>query len=671
MLLSSFAFRAVEAERSARLADRTRGLTEKGQGLVREVDDDLRETVERLRLTLGALDTRGDLARDVAPLVSRVVGRSPFVERFFLLDPEGQRVYPALTRPPTLRRWPTQAGAALGGAAGALLWRSPERLLATLAGDDREQSVRKLSRLAHEAQSPPVRAAALWDLAESYQARQDRPGIFGALEAYRELASLPLGLIDARGRTSAADGRLRLALVHRLLRDRAAYMEGLRQLLADLERRGFELPAASVEELAESVGAHMEYEGLGDEVAERIATLVARRRLAESRWSAIESQQARALLDLLRAQAPGEPPLLVGQPGEEVVASFAFLPATERGRPLVALCLDRARIERHLRDTIDRVPLCEVVTLDPGAALVATPDIQQIQLRPPLAHLALSVSAPPDNPSGVEDALNLPRDTVYLWAIVLSILGITAGVAVTTRTVRREAKAAQLKSDWVANVTHELKTPLTSIQMFLETLQLGRVQDEAEAQECLDVMARESERLSRLIEQLLVFSRLDSRKPRLKLAFVRPEALVDEAISLLADQLNQTDPAALGIEVVSVQNLPQISVDRFGIVQAILNLLQNAWKYAAGPDRKIRVVITARRRFVEIAVEDNGIGVPRRDRRRIFVKFERASNAEKGQIQGSGIGLTLANQIVKAHWGKITYTALKPNGSRFSVLLPK
>ena len=107
------------------------------------------------------------------------------------------------------------------------------------------------------------------------------------------------------------------------------------------------------------------------------------------------------------------------------------------------------------------------------------------------------------------------------------------------------------------------------------------------------------------------------------------------------------------------------------MVEALLNLLHNAWKYSPNPDRQVRVVITNRRRELEIAVEDNGMGVPRRDRRRIFVKFERATNAEKSRVEGSGIGLTLASEIVKGHGGRIRYTPLKPKGSRFAVILKR
>jgi two-component system alkaline phosphatase synthesis response regulator PhoP len=238
---------------------------------------------------------------------------------------------------------------------------------------------------------------------------------------------------------------------------------------------------------------------------------------------------------------------------------------------------------------------------------------------------------------------------VTVWGVGLSIVGIIAGVLVTISTVRRETKAAQLKSDFVANVTHELKTPLTSIRMFLDTLLLGRVTDEAEARECLQVMARESERLTRLIEQLLVFSRIESRRWRLRLNFEHPRTMVDDALKVLADQLGVASKEALGIEVVAVQELTLVAADRFAMVEAILNILHNAWKYSPASRAAIRVVLASRRRHIEIAVEDNGIGVPRGDRRRIFVKFERGSNAEEARIQGSGVGLSLALSILEAH----------------------
>src|SRR5206468_12448149 len=124
--------------------------------------------------------------------------------------------------------------------------------------------------------------------------------------------------------------------------------------------------------------------------------------------------------------------------------------------------------------------------------------------------------------------------------------------------VLREAKAAELKSDFVTNVTHELRTPLTSIRMFIETLELGRVEDEAEAKECLQIMGRETDRLTRLIERLLAFSKIESRQWRFQFSYVAPLELVEEAIRLLRRQLQIRDDAPIPIEVESIQALKPI-----------------------------------------------------------------------------------------------------------------
>jgi signal transduction histidine kinase len=294
------------------------------------------------------------------------------------------------------------------------------------------------------------------------------------------------------------------------------------------------------------------------------------------------------------------------------------------------------------------------------------PEAGRVALAAPLDHIKVVARA---RELG-EDVLRRERTTMKLWLIALSIGGIAAGAVVTALTVLREAKAAELKSDFVTNVTHELRTPLTSIRMFIETLEHGRVEDEAEAKECLQIMGRETDRLTRLIERLLAFSKIESRKWRFKFSYVAPLELVNDAIKLLKRMHGLKDDAPVPIEVESIQALAPIAVDRDAIVETILNLLTNAWKYTPAENRRLRVVLTERRKQVVIDVEDNGIGVPRRDRRRIWKKFERGSNAEKGRIEGSGIGLTLALSIAKGHGGTITLTPLK-QGSRFSLVLPK
>ncbi len=705
MLLTAFAYQAIEAERRARLADRSRVLRAEADGVVRDLDDLLQARSRPLRVELDLQPAR--TARDAVPVVERLVAREPLFRAFMVVDRAGRRVYPAAPTAPVERPAIAPTGL-LGGLTGACvpadeleILRACEDLGDAVGG--REAALDALGYVIRRG-TPAGRAAALLDMGRLHEARADLTGMLNALDAYAELRRLPVALSDARGRPAAAHGRFRHALVCYTLKNPPAFREGLRALLADLERSGAALPAEAVVELAERAGALLQDEG--EDALASARAIGARRRQLEQACVRLEQLFGPALLAGLQAarrpsagptpeptglisggarrpqepgadDASGRPPFLKARSLRHEVVTFAPVWGRVGERPLglVTVELDLDALERELRGRVrargfggELVPL-EAAPAPIGLAPEAS-DATAVALRAPLEHVAVVVRAPPDPPNPVEDALDVPRDTIYLWAIALSVGGIGAGVLATTRTVLREAKAGQLKSDFVANVTHELKTPLTSIRMFLDTLLLGRVTDEAEARECLQIMARESERLTRLIEQLLVFSRIESKKWRLKLGFENPRALVDEALRVLADQLGKPKDE-LGIEVVAVQDLPQIAVDRFGIVEAILNILHNAWKYTPGPDRRVRVVITSRRRHVELTVEDNGIGVPRRDRRRIFVKFERGSNAEEKRIEGSGIGLTLALSIVKAHGGSITHAPNKPNGSKFSIWLRK
>ena len=696
VLLSAFAYQAVEAERRARLAERAKGLQDRAEALVRELDEVVRVAGRRIGAEVAQL---GELARpqEAGPRLTRSLPREAFVDGVMVLDPAGRRVWPVGRTQASPPAGPRLEGAALpGGPPQAGLAHDPAALLRqaeALGPGEREEALLLLERVARTAQGEPDRAAALYELGRLHQAGSTLPGTLNALEAWRQLAALPVGLIDARGRPAAAEARLRLALVHHLLRNRKAYLEALQRLIVDLEGAPELLPADALVDLAERAASLLEVEGESGEWLRRARALAARRRQEEQACARLEDLVASPLRRLRQeAPRPGEEPAFFKERAVEraLLIACAALPGA-RGWAVVSL--SEEALVRACRARVARVGQAELVPAARGER-GSDPEVQEAALRPPLEHLGVRVRAPADEPELVE-ALGLPSDTVRLWAIALSIAGILAGVVVTVRTVRRESKAAQLKSDWVSNVTHELKTPLTSIRMFLDTLLLGRVTDEAEAKECLQVMSREAERLTRLIDQLLAFSRIESKKMRLRLGFESPRALVDEAIGILADQLGKRAPgggaaapspgdsqgasgsgrrdaaAALGIEVVGVQDLPPIAVDRIAVVEAILNLLHNAWKYTPGPERRIRVVLAARRRMVEIAVEDNGIGVPRRDRRRIFVKFERGTNAEAARIEGSGIGLTVADTIVRAHGGWIECTPLRPEGSRFSIFLPK
>ncbi|MEZ6188829.1 MAG: HAMP domain-containing sensor histidine kinase [Planctomycetota bacterium] len=652
LLLTTLAFQALDAEARARESDRALGLRRRAEGIVRELDGVVREPARLLRQQVEERARSAAPAELVGALSDRTAHDS-LLTGIVLFDAQGRRAVPVARATA-----PVEVPSACGGLLGACLARSPERLAEGVRARPpaRDEALELLRDAAQRATRPAVQAGVYLDLGRAYAGAPD-PGPsdqLNAVEAVAQLSEFPVDAHDAWGRPAAAWGRLEQAQLLGRMGNRSSAERGLDELLQRLEPRATTLAAEEVAELAQHAAAVAEAEGL-PQLAERARGLATRRRELEKTAARLEELFGRSVRDALTG---GEAlPLLLKQRVGGGHA-FAITAATPGGAVIfgVDASLLEGTVTQHLAQ-VERAAL-----LGPADGVAA--DAQELTLRQPLEHLRVQVR--PEPALAPEEGLS-PQD-VRLSLIVLSMVTIAIGVGVTIRAVRREAKVAQLKTDWVANVTHELKTPLTSIRMFLETLLLGRVDDEQEAQECLQVMSREAERLTRLIEQMLVFSRIESRKGRLRLVSTEVRRIVDDALKILSDQFG----IDATFEVVTVQELPPIVVDRFAMTEAVLNLLHNAWKYSAntGRERALRVVLAARRKGVEISVEDNGIGVPPRDRKRIFVKFERGTNAERERVEGSGIGLTMANTIVRAHGGWIRYTQLK-QGSRFTIHLPK
>jgi signal transduction histidine kinase len=231
--------------------------------------------------------------------------------------------------------------------------------------------------------------------------------------------------------------------------------------------------------------------------------------------------------------------------------------------------------------------------------------------------------------------------------------------------VAGELKVAKLKSDFLSNVTHELKTPLTSIRMFVEMLEADRVKDDAERREYLGIISREAERLTGLIQRVLDLARFEGKKSNgLKLAPTDLGRLTRDTADLF--RLRMGDGAAeLAVSV--QEELPAVMLDQSAVQEVLLNLLGNALKYGG---RHISLALTGRGGSVTIVVEDDGIGIAEADQARIFEKFYRADDSLARKVEGSGLGLALVQQIVRAHRGRIRVRSEKGRGSRFTVTLP-
>jgi signal transduction histidine kinase len=265
-----------------------------------------------------------------------------------------------------------------------------------------------------------------------------------------------------------------------------------------------------------------------------------------------------------------------------------------------------------------------------------------------------------------------PRDAVrrqaaiFTGAFALVLVVIVLGLGATYRLVRRESEMARLKSDFVAHVSHDLKTPLSLIRMFAETLEMNRVSDEATRREYYGVITRESERLTRLINNVLDFSRIESGRQRYDLRPAAVEPVVHEVLEAFRYPLAQQ-----GFKVDSdiEPDLPELLMDPAAIGQALANLVDNVIKYS-GERRRLAVAARLHGEEIRIEVADEGIGIPPAETSRIFEKFYRVGRSETQGRRGSGVGLTLVKHIVEAHGGRVSVESRPGEGSRFILHLP-
>ena len=232
--------------------------------------------------------------------------------------------------------------------------------------------------------------------------------------------------------------------------------------------------------------------------------------------------------------------------------------------------------------------------------------------------------------------------------------------------VNRDLHVAEMRSHFVASVSHELKTPLTAIRMFAETLALGRTRDEAARSEYLETIVDESERLARLVDNVLDFSKIEQGK---KIYRMRPTALPDVVRSAARAMRYPLSQQGFDLNVSIDDRLPALSADPDALEQAILNLLSNAMKYSKA-SKQIDLSCSRYNGDAVIAVTDHGIGIASSDQPRIFEKFYRVRSADTDLIAGTGLGLTLVKHIAQSHGGSVDVQSIPGHGSTFSIRIP-
>ena len=253
--------------------------------------------------------------------------------------------------------------------------------------------------------------------------------------------------------------------------------------------------------------------------------------------------------------------------------------------------------------------------------------------------------------------------------IALLVLAIGIGSWLIVTDLNRQLTLARQKTDFVSNVSHELKTPLTSIRMFSELLAEGRVQDPVKQRSYLSIITAETARLSRLINNVLDFARIERGEKKYHFQTCDLNTLLRNTAETYRPHLEAN---GFQFDCEFPESALIVNGDRDALAQVIVNLLSNAEKYSDS-HKEICVRLDQQTNplpYVEVKILDRGLGVPDGSEEKIFEQFYRAHDSLSSGIQGSGLGLTLARQIARAHGGEVVYEPREGGGSCFTRRLP-
>ncbi|MCA9669918.1 MAG: HAMP domain-containing histidine kinase [Myxococcales bacterium] len=259
------------------------------------------------------------------------------------------------------------------------------------------------------------------------------------------------------------------------------------------------------------------------------------------------------------------------------------------------------------------------------------------------------------------------RRMIDMVLVGAAVAVIVVGLIVMLIAVRKERRANELKSDFIANVSHELKTPLSLIRMFGELLSLGRASKPETQREYAEIITRESDRLTSLIDNVLDFARIERGKVAYEFQRGDVRGAVERAVELSRYRYEQ---AGVELTLSLDEDLPEIEFDGSAMTLLVLNLLENALKYGASKDGEVRVELHHRDGVIALRVADDGPGIPAEEHKRIFDRFFRGREPRRSSTRGSGIGLSLVKHIAEAHGGSVSLNSELGKGATFAVSIP-
>ncbi|MDE5422889.1 HAMP domain-containing histidine kinase [Ancylomarina sp. DW003] len=266
----------------------------------------------------------------------------------------------------------------------------------------------------------------------------------------------------------------------------------------------------------------------------------------------------------------------------------------------------------------------------------------------------------------VEDLVRKRTRTNVILLLIMDVILLLAAWFV-YRNIRQQIRLTQLKSDFISNVSHEIRTPLALINMYSETLEMGRISNEEKKHEYYKVINTEANRLSRMVNNILNFNKIESG--RREYHFTKGN-LKEEVESLLENYRQHLDKKGFQIDMFLDANLPDIKMDKEAVSEAIINLIDNAMKYSNNI-KYIRIETEMKETFACLKITDHGIGIASADLSLVFDKFFRVSSGDLAyKAKGSGIGLSIVKHIMDAHNGKVEVESKLGEGSCFSLCFP-
>ena len=269
-----------------------------------------------------------------------------------------------------------------------------------------------------------------------------------------------------------------------------------------------------------------------------------------------------------------------------------------------------------------------------------------------------------EKPPTIDEVMNILDETRQVIRYSRELERTTAELK---QANQRLKELDRLKDEFISTVTHELRTPLTSIKSLAEILQDNPRIATDQQKNFLNIIIRESERLTRLISQVLDFQKIETGLAALDIAPVDIKKIIYEAVATTR-QLMQTQKMKL--EVTIPEQVPIIIGDRDRLTQVMVNLFSNAVKFSPVPGSSVKIRLKVQKKRLQIDVKDSGIGIDRKNQEIIFEEFRQVKQQGKGRPPGSGLGLTITRRIIEAHGGKIWVRSKPGKGAVFSFTLP-